>query len=59
MNNMGKLMVICNKSSNNAFTKDKIYTVLDENGQLIKLESDDGIVAWIDKNKFTIVTFGL
>ena len=52
-------MVICNKSSNNAFTKDKIYTVLDENGQLIKLESDNGIVAWIDKSKFTIVTFAL
>ena len=56
---MNKLMVICNKSSNNAFTKDKIYEVLDENGQLIKLESDTGIIAWIDKSKFSIFTFGL
>ena len=53
------MMVICNKSSNNAFTKDKIYKVLGENGKLIKLESDTGDEAWIDKSKFTVVTFGL
>ena len=56
---MSKLMVICNKSSNGAFTENKIYEVLDENGQLIKLESDTGIIAWIDKSKFSIFTFGL
>ena len=56
---MNKLMVICNKSSNNAFTKDKIYEVLDENGKLIKLESDTNEIAWVDKSNFTIVTFGL
>ena len=56
---MSKLMVICNKSSNNAFTENKIYEVLGENGKLIKLESDTNEIAWIDKSKFTIVTFGL
>ena len=52
-------MVTCNKSSNGAFTENKIYEVLDENSQLIKLESDTGIIAWIDKSKFSVFTFGL